>query len=55
MVDYHDTETIAEEFSTYAFLSGSENRGLIYRLVFNSGGREVLARPEWCIYVRLPR
>jgi hypothetical protein len=55
MVDYHDPDTIAEEFSTYAFPSGSENRSLIYRFVFNSGGREALARREWHIHVSLPR
>ena len=59
MVNYHNPNTIAREFSAYAFPSGFGSPQLDLPIgPFNSGAREALARRRWYIYVSfalLPR
>ena len=55
MVNYQNPATIAGEFGACPFSRASAFLTCrpISTCLFNSGARQVLARPEWHIYVRL--
>jgi len=53
MVNFQDPNVVASETGTNAFQSHNIIPGLKNTL-FYSGGPEILARPCWFIYVRLP-